>query len=154
MLALVKLVHVLSAGLFSGAILALLVLQSLVFRATEEGERKLLARTTARACRALVMPVMYAAYLSGLAYFLAWLDVFKRMPYVHVMLLTATLAVGMAEVSRGKARRLSDALDAGKPFADVKSQLDKGWLFALVSLGLLVATFAVAILKVPMPRPH
>lgn len=153
-----KLLHVASVAFYAGALLAVISVQSLLQRALDDAERKSLARTAYSIARLIVRPFAYAGFLAGLVFWIAW---YGRMAggklmactpiYVHTMLLFGFLAVGMTDAWRAQLRRLSQGLDEGKPFVELRKFLSKGWVFAFLALALTSATFAVAILKIPNP---
>lgn len=153
-----KLLHVGSVAFYAGALLAVVFIQSLVQRSLDEGERKPLVRVAHFVASYVVRWFSYAGFLTGLIFWVGW---YGRMAgsrlmactpiYVHTMLLLGFLAVGMTEAWRGQLRRLSQGLDAGKPFAELRGYLSKGWVFAFIALILVSSTYAVAILKVPNP---
>ncbi len=136
--------HVVSVGLFSGAVLAALAVQSLLSRALEDAERKPLARAAAALGQVAVMPVMYLAFVSGLVYFAVDFQAIGRLPYVHAMFGLGVLAVGMASVWKAKARQLARGLDEGKPYAELKPLVQKGFVFAGLALVFILAAYVAA----------
>lgn len=143
-----KLWHVVSVGLFAGAQLTVLTLQSLLWRSLDDAERKHLARACATAGRVLVMPVMYVAFVSGLVYWGVGYS-FKGAPNIHLMLTAGFLAVGMSSMWKAQARKLSEALEKGTAFAQAKTHLEKGWIFAGLGLLFTLAAYAAAVWKMP-----
>jgi len=148
-----KLWHVLSVALFVGAMFVMVALQALLeSTARDDAERKGVARVVAQAARVAVMPASYLAFVSGLVYFVWGIELFRRAPHVHVMLTCGLLAVGLGEMWRVRARKLSEGLEAGRPFAELRGLVSQGRLFAVGALVLsAVATF-VAIFRVPAGR--
>jgi hypothetical protein len=140
-----KLWHVASVGLFFGAQAVMLALQLRVSRAGG-AERRTLAATNAWAGRVVLMPVMYLAYFSGLAYWGVAFDLFRAAPYVHDMLLWATFAVGFAQMWKARARKAAVALAEGNE-AEGAGHLAKGRLFAVLGLLLTLAAYVSAITK-------
>jgi hypothetical protein len=148
-----KLWHVLSVALFVGAIFVMVALQALLeASARDDAERKGVARVVFLAARLAVMPASYLAFLSGLAYFVWGIELFRRTPHVHVMLLCGFLAVGMGEMWRARARKLHEGLEAGRPFGELRGLVSQGRLFAFGALLLSFAAFFVAIFRVPGGR--
>ena len=150
-MSLMKLLHVLSSGLFVGAQVTMLALQGYLARSLDAQEQKVLARAAATAGRLVVMPVMYLALVSGVVFWGATYG-FRGPPYVHVMLLLGVLSVGAAQVWKKRARLLAEALGRGENWSESKDHLEKGTRAAFLAAGLLVITYAVAVLKVPVGR--
>jgi hypothetical protein len=141
-----KLWHVASVGLFFGAQAVMLALQVRAIGARGE-DRRALAATNAWAARVVVMPVMYLAWLSGLAYWASAFDALRSAPYVHDMLLWATLAVGFAQMWKARARKAAVAFAEGNE-AEGTGHLAKGRLFVVLGLVLTLAAYVSAITKV------
>ena len=144
-----KLWHVLSVGLFSGALFVMVALQALLESAPDDQARKALASFMNRAARLVVMPLTHLAFVSGLAYFVWGIELFRRTPHVHVMLTLGLFAVGLAEMWRGRVRRLAEGLDQGRSFDDLRGLVARGRLFALGAVALVFAAYVVAVLRVP-----
>ena len=140
-----KLWHVASVGLFFGAqaVMGALHLRAMGARGDE---RRSLAATNAWAGRVVVMPVMYLAYFSGLAYWGVAFDTFKSSPYVHDMLLWATFAVGFAQMWKGRARKAAVALAEGNE-AEGAAHLAKGRVFVVLGLVLTLLAYVSALTK-------
>ncbi len=148
-----KLWHVISVGLFSGALLAMLALQGLVSKAAAGEGRTALATTAATLARTVVMPVMYLAFFSGLAYWFSKASqnpIYWKAPYIHVMATCGFLSVGLAQAWKANARKYAEALSAGR--ADAGVFLKKGTTFVAIAFLLNVAAFIVAVFRVPAPR--
>jgi hypothetical protein len=144
-----KLLHVVSVGFFSGGLLAMLGVQSLLSRSLDDAERRTLARAVAGVGKlVVVLPLSSLAFVSGL---LSWAVTFgfRGPPYLHVMLLAGLLAVGMSHAWLARARKLAAALDQGTPYSEAKAHLERGWVFAGLALAFLLIAYVVAVLKVP-----
>jgi hypothetical protein len=140
-----KLLHVVSVGLFLGAQAVMFALHQRAMSA-QGAERRGLAETNAWAGRAVLMPVMYLAYFTGLGYFALHLDLFKRAAYVHDMLLWATFAVGFAQMWKARARKAAVAFAAGDETAGA-AHLAKGRRFVVAGLVLTLLGYVSAITK-------
>ena len=146
-----KFLHVLSTALFAGAALTMLALQGYLARSQELGEQRALARAGAAAGKWVVMPVMYLAFLTGVAHWALGFD-FRGPPYIHVMLTVGLVAVGAAQMWKRSARKLAEALGRGEDWSDAKAHLEAGTRHAFLTLGLLVITYGVAVFKIPAGR--
>lgn len=151
-----KLLHVLAVGLFAGALLTMMMVQSLVLRATDDADRRSLARTARLLGRVLVAPLGRTAFAAGLVLmFLAYSGngfgkVMACTPvYVHIMLGFGIISIGLAEAWKGRTRKFADALEQGTSFADARPHLHKATIFSIVSLVAALAAFYVAFAKVP-----
>ncbi len=157
-----KFLHVCSAGFFSGTLLAMLMVQSLMQRALDDGERKSLARAASTIGRLIVNPLGYAAFFTGILYWVTRYSfngagkLLACTPiHVHVMLTFGFLAVGMMQSWKGRARKLSAALETGASSNEIRAHLAKGWTFALLAILFILGAYFAAILKLPnVPPTH
>lgn len=152
-----RLFHVLSVGLFGGSLLSMLVVQSLIGRATQDPERRHLANAAARIARHFTGPMILGGWLIGVVY---WISKYSSMGagklmactpiFVHVMLLTGTLALGAAQVWQKKTRQLAGELDKGGAWTqDGRKCLRVSWITAGLAMTLLLLTWFVATLRIP-----
>ncbi len=140
-----KLLHVVFVGLFSGSQLAMLALHLRAMGEADPAQRLTLARTSAWAGRVVLMPAMYLAFFSGLAFWgVVWN--FKGGPYVHDMLLSAFFAVGFAQMWKARARKAAVALAEGAT-DEARGHFAKGRTFVLVSLALTLLAYVSALTK-------
>jgi hypothetical protein len=152
---LLNLLHALTATFFGGALFAMLVVQSLLSRALDDGERRHLARAWHAGARLVVAPLALAGFVLGLVLMFVRYSyhgfgkVFACAPvYVHIMLGFGLLALGFAQVWKAKARKTEQALVAGNA-AEAKSQLNKAWAFAWVAALMVVFALGAGVLKAP-----
>lgn len=152
-----RLFHVLSVGLFGGSLLSMLVVQSLIGRATQDPERRHLANAAARIARHFTGPMILGGWLIGVVY---WISKYsfngagKLMActpiFVHTMLLTGTLALGAAQVWQKKTRQLAGELDKGGAWTqNGRNYLRVSWVTASLAFGFLLFTWFVATLRIP-----
>lgn len=153
-----NLLHVVTTGFYAGGLLALLLAQSLLLRATDEAERRTLAQVAARIGRLAVVPLVTLGLVSGLAVwvgryaFNGWGRLFACTPiYVHVMLGAGVLATGLAHAWAARTRRSAEAAERAAGAEEIRGHARKAFLFGGLSLLLALVAFTVAILKVPNP---
>lgn len=153
-----RLLHVVTMGLFSGALLAMLLLQSLLLRATDDAERRPLARTAATVGRVFVNPAVLFGFTVGVVWWL-WFYSARGMNnlmactpiYVHVMLTFGILAVGFTQMWKKRARLLAEALEKGG-IAGGRTHLQKATLFAGLALAATLAAYVSVLFRVPNPE--
>jgi len=146
--------HQLSMAFVTGGFLALVAATSLLARSIDDTERKHQARLVAGLAR-FVAPFMDAGVTLGLVHWLVAYTPYgfgKLMacspPYLHIMVFGGFVTLGLGHAFRAKARRLSEAAEAGdQPRA--KQLAGKAFLFGVITLGLLAAITVTAVLKVP-----
>jgi hypothetical protein len=157
---LLRLLHLMSVGFMAGALLTALMVQSLLQRAIEPGDRTSLARTASTLARIVVNPLAYAGFFSGLVY---WYGNFsqryqiqgvgrlmKCTPiYVHIMLACGFLALGMVQVWKGRSRKLADAVEKNAPATELRQHATRGWLFGMLGLFFIGTAYCVAALHLP-----
>ncbi len=141
--------HVVSVGLFSGAVLATVAVHSLLARALDDAERKPLAHAAATLGQAVVMPTMYLGFVSGLVFFaVEWHEGALRRPmHVDLMAAAGVVAVGLASMWKAKARQLARALEGGEPYAKLAKLARRSFVFATGALFFTLVAYAFAMWK-------
>lgn len=151
-----RLFHVLSVGLFAGALLSIVVVQGLIAKAAANPERKVLAEVGARVARQIAGPFILAGWIIGVVYWITKYSTFgagKLMActpiFVHSMLLFGTLALGAAQAWKKKTRQVAESLAGGEWGAEGQKSLKVANITATAAMVFLLLSWAVAALKVP-----
>lgn len=155
---LVRLLHILSVGFFGGGLLAMMMAQSYLQRALEDGERRHLAGLVHQVVRLLVVPLMGIGFATGLG-LMFWMygsfgasKVMACTPaYVHIMMGMGIVALGFAQAWKARTRKFVQALTAKQPLSEARTHLTRGWIFSGIALAATLVAFAVATLRVPNP---
>lgn len=155
---LLKFLHVVSVGFFGGGLLAMMLAQTFLQRSHDEGERRQLAQLVSRMARVLIVPLIAVGFVAGLV-LMFWMygsfgmgKVMSCTPvYVHMMLGLGILALGFAQVWKGKTRKFAAALAENQPLAQARKHVTVGWIFASLALLVTLVAFAVGTFKTPNP---